>query len=344
MKNLLIVQRGTTIHRRTARLFAIALFAVLLSATPFNAAFAQTAPALGLAANFAVLDGTEVTCTAPGSITGNVGVVSGTFTNTTGCTIVGQTPPATNLTAVPAYDDFLTAYTSLTNYQCNGLLATAYTTTAITLTPGVYCNGAAVTFTNTTLTLDAQNNPNAVWIFKIGTTLPGALTGTNFKVVMINGGSACNVYWWVDAAVTMTTSLFQGNILAGTAITFTDVALAGRALAGGIGTPLAPIGAVDMTRPSVVSCGTTTPPPIPPVDFCRDICKDYCKDDHHPARKHCNQGVGNGPENCDPGNSNQGDDDRSNDEHGGKPGDPGRKGGNDKDHDRDHDKDHGNRR
>jgi hypothetical protein len=44
----------------------------------------------------------------------------------------------------------------------------------------------------------------------------------------------------------------------------------------------------------------------------------------------CNQGVGNGPEGCDPGNSNQGNPSRSNDELGGTPGNPGRKGGNKK--------------
>jgi len=46
--------------------------------------------------------------------------------------------------------------------------------------------------------------------------------------------------------------------------------------------------------------------------------------------KRFNQGVGNGSENCDPGNSNLGDPSRSNDEVGGTPGDPGRKGGNGK--------------
>ena len=40
---------------------------------------------------------------------------------------------------------------------------------------------------------------------------------------------------------------------------------------------------------------------------------------------HCNQGVGNGPEGCDPGNSNNMH--SSNDELGGVPGDPGRQGG-----------------
>jgi hypothetical protein len=46
------------------------------------------------------------------------------------------------------------------------------------------------------------------------------------------------------------------------------------------------------------------------------------------AHAKCNQGVGNGPEGCDPGNSNQGNPLRSNDERGGVPGNPGRKGGN----------------
>ena len=44
----------------------------------------------------------------------------------------------------------------------------------------------------------------------------------------------------------------------------------------------------------------------------------------------CNQGVGNGGEECDPGNSNQGDDENSNDENGGEPGNPGKGGGNSK--------------
>ncbi len=50
----------------------------------------------------------------------------------------------------------------------------------------------------------------------------------------------------------------------------------------------------------------------------------------HSLHAACNQGVGNGPEGCDPGNSNQGDPNRSNDELGGTPGNPGRKGGNGK--------------
>lgn len=81
-----------------------------------------------------------------------------------------------------------------------------------------------MTFTDTILTLDAQGDANAVWIFKIGTGGTGALTGTNLSVVLADRGQPCNVSWWVAEAVTTTASAFQGNILAGAAITMTGVA------------------------------------------------------------------------------------------------------------------------
>jgi hypothetical protein len=83
------------------------------------------------------------------------------------------------------------------------------------LPPGVYCFPAAVTFSDTTLTLDRSTNPNGIWIFKVA----AALTGSGFKVVMANGGQACIVFWAVDAAATLSPwtlpPLLQGNILAG---------------------------------------------------------------------------------------------------------------------------------
>jgi hypothetical protein len=201
------------------------------------------APSLGSAASFAVLGGTNVTCTAPGVITGDVGVSPGSavpFTNT-GCTIAG-TVHVNDLAAVNARTDFLNAYAVLESDQltpCTQTISTAAFTGNVPalgpLPPGVYCFTAAVTFTNTTLTLDGSTNPNGIWIFKV----EGALTGSGFQVVMANGGQACNVFWVVDAAVTLSTStlppLFQGNILAGDptggSITITGGALVGRAFA-----------------------------------------------------------------------------------------------------------------
>jgi hypothetical protein len=159
-----------------------------------------------------------------------------------------------------------------------------------TLGPGTYCFTAAATLTGT-LTLTG----GGPWLFEIGTT-GGAFTATNFTVVSDN---PCSAYWWVDKDVTLTTSTFQGTILGGGDITTTGTSVAGRVFA---------TGAVTMTGSNVFGCtsGGTV------------------------AGQHCNQGVGNGPEGCDPGNSNQGDKTRSNDELGGTPGNPGRKGGNGK--------------
>jgi Ice-binding-like len=220
MKNLLMLQTHP-IHRRTTRLAVIVLFAALLSAAPFHAAFAQTAPALGSAESFAVLAGTAVTCT-DSTIAGDVGVYPGLAVTQTNCTING-TVHTEDASAVAAYNDFLNAYNALALKQCDYVLSGNLG--GVTLTPGVYCFDAAATVTDR-LTLDGP--ADGVWIFKIGTSGTGALTGTNFSVVMSNGGQAFNVYWWVAEAATMTTSNFQGSILAGAATTFTGGSLIGR--------------------------------------------------------------------------------------------------------------------
>ena len=138
-----------------------------------------------------------------------------------------------------------------------------------------------------------------IWIFKVGTSGTGYLEGTNFSVIMDTDAVACNVYWWVHDYATMTTSNFKGTILAGAAITVTGGTFAGRALAKA---------AVTLTGVAATGCGSGTAV--------------------IPHKQKCNQGVGNGPEGCDPGNSNQGYPFRSNDEFGGVPGAPGRQGGN----------------
>jgi hypothetical protein len=202
---------------------------------------AQTAPSLGSAASFAVL-GSAVTCTAPGVISGDVGA-TGAFTNTTGCTIAGGTPPATNAAAILAQTALNTAYQNAlaANSNCTLPLLAAAPGANFTLQPGVYCAAAGLTFTNITLILDALGNANAVWVFKI----PAGLTGTGFQVVMANGGQPCNVFWLVGADSTFSASTFQGNILAGGptgSFTSTGGTLIGRVLANG---------AVTMTGPNI---------------------------------------------------------------------------------------------
>jgi Ice-binding-like len=80
------------------------------------------------------------------------------------------------------------------------------------------------------VTLDAQCNANAVFIFQIGSTLT---TIGSTQVVLAGGAQAKNVFWQVATSATLgTNSIFQGNILSLQSITLdTGATLIGRALA-----------------------------------------------------------------------------------------------------------------
>jgi Ice-binding-like len=290
--------KRSTLLRLSARLAVMFPIAALLFALPALAAGGTPTPSLGSAGSFAVLAGTAVTCT-DSTVNGDVGEFPGTTVTRTSCVVHG-TIHAGDGVAQQAQSDFQSAYSAFGALTCTSTVTG--TLAGKTLTPGIYCIDS--TAKTGLLTLDAQGNANAVFIFKVTPSATGALTGTNFSVVMANGGSACNVYWWVPTAATMTTSNFLGTILAGTSITVTGGTFDGRALAKV---------AVTLTGVTLTGC----------VAGSHGNGNDKDKE-------HCNQGVGNGPEGCDPGNSNQGDPSRSNDELGGTPGDPGRQGGNGK--------------
>lgn len=277
----------------------------LLSSSSSNSQSAG--PSLGAAADFAILSaadggGGAVTCVGPATITGNVGS-SGVITPGA-CTIIGAQIAPVSASVVVAFDK---AYADLAGQQCTQTILTeAYTNQTLSVNSGVICFPNEVTFTNSTLILTG----NGPWLFMVGGSGlgTGALTGTNLNVVMPSGANPCDVTWWVRAGVTMTTdnvpspTHFFGTILAGAAITVTGAVTGtfdGRALAKA---------GVSITG------GTFT----------------GCTGGSLGGKAKCNQGVGNGPEGCDPGNSNQGDPRRSNDELGGTPGNPGRKGGNGK--------------
>jgi len=285
---------NNSIRTRTVSGLAVLVLTMSFAAFLYNpsegAAASAPAPLLGSASGFAALAGTAVTCTNS-TVTGNVGVWPGTAVTETGCPVTG-TVQAGNGVAKQAYLDFISAYNNLAplNNTCDSTHTLTGTLNGLYLSPGVYCVDAVAKAG--TLTLDAANDPNAFWIFLVN----GALTGTNFNVVMLNGGQPCNVDWWARDAATLTTSNFLGTILAGAAITVTGGTFHGDALA---------TAAVTLTGTSITACQAVS------------------SNGNGNGNGKCNQGVGNGPENCDPGNSNN--HNPSNDELGGTPGQPGRK-------------------
>jgi hypothetical protein len=130
--------------------------------------------------------------------------------------------------ALQAQNDLTTAYNDAAAEPVTATIPTELGGT--TVTSGVY-NSAAGTFGITgTLTLNAQGNPNAVFIFKAASTL---ITASASNVVLVNGAKAANVFWVVGSSATLGTySTFKGNIMALASITVTTgVTIKGRALA-----------------------------------------------------------------------------------------------------------------
>src|SRR5579872_699308 len=191
--------------------------------------FAQTAPSLGSAQSFAVLGGSTVTNTGSSVITGSLGVSPGSaVTGFPPGSVVSGTIHAADAVAATAQGSVTAAYTNLAGQACTQDL-TGQDLGGKTLTAGVYCFSSSAQLTGT-LTLNAQGNANAVFIFKIGSTLT---TASGASVVLINGGSLCNVFWQVGSSATLGTGTsFAGNILALTSITLTTGAtVTGRVLA-----------------------------------------------------------------------------------------------------------------
>jgi hypothetical protein len=219
----------------------------IISIVLFSAAAVAQVP-LGTAQSFGVLGGSTVTNTGPTVVNSNVGVSPGSsVTGFPPGVVVGGTIHAADATAAQAQTDLTAAY--------NIALATPCTATLVAdlggmvLTPGVYCFSTSAGLTGT-LTLDLQGNPNAAFLFKIGSTLT---TASGSAVALVNsGGTTCppNVNWQVGSSATLGTgSTFIGNILALTSITMTTgTTLNGRALARN--------GAVTLDSNTITSCAS----------------------------------------------------------------------------------------
>ena len=188
-----------------------------------------SADILGTAQAFAVLGGSTVTNTGPSVMTGDLGVWPGlSITGLPPGNVNGATHAGTAF-AQQAQQDVTTAYNTLAGMASSQNL-TGTDLGGLTLTPGVYFFSSSAFLTGT-LTLDAQGNPDALFVFQIGSTL---ISASNASVVTINSADACDVYWQVGSSATLgTDTQFQGNILALTSITLNTRAtlLEGRALA-----------------------------------------------------------------------------------------------------------------
>ncbi len=226
--------------RKISSILLILVLVLSFSLLTAMLALAATAPTLGTAASFVILAGDDVSLTSS-NVTGDVGLPLGfTYSQTTDSNIISGALHQGDATYTSANSSFYTAYNAIAASTNNGTLLTGATLPS-TLTPGDYYSPAGCTASNPTLTLNAGGNPNAVWIFRIGTGGTGGLSATDFSVLMTNGGVPGNVFWWVKDAATMVRADFQGTILAGADISFTEGSSVVRALSKGAVTLVGPI-------------------------------------------------------------------------------------------------------
>ncbi len=193
--------------------------------SPTVAPLCPTAVSLGTASTYGVLASSTITNTGTTTITGDLGLSPGT--SVTGSPIVTGTSNIGNTAAATAIADLTTA---LTNAQAlTGATAVSGDLGGMTLTCGVYKSTSSLAITGT-LTLDAQGNANAVFVFLMGSTLT---TAAGANIILANGAQAANVFWVVGSSATLgATNTFKGTIMALASITVgSTTTINGRALA-----------------------------------------------------------------------------------------------------------------
>lgn len=188
------------------------LYSLLISFSIFipNLIIAQ-APNLGTTVNFALFsaDG-AVSNSGISHITGDVGTNNGSstaFGNVDGNMHDGDAE------SIQAASDLLLAYNEL-NSTVPNFFPAPLLGNGQTLTAGVYSINAATTL-NLVLNLDAQGDPNAVFIFQIQGPLS---TNAASKVKLLNGALACKVFWKVEGLVSMASgTTMRGTVIANNA-------------------------------------------------------------------------------------------------------------------------------
>jgi len=212
--------------RRT--LWLLALSGMLMLALLVGAAWAAQPPVgLGTADSFAVLAGSTVTNTGPSTINGDLGVNPGTAITGFPPGTVNGSIHAADAVSAQAQADLTIAYDDAAGRTPP--VALPGELGGLTVTRGVYKSSSSAGLTGV-LTLDAQGDPHAVFVFQVASALT---TASGSRVKLINGAQACNVFWQIGSSATLgTSSVFVGNLLALNSISVNNaVTVDGRLLA-----------------------------------------------------------------------------------------------------------------
>jgi len=245
----------------------VALALLLAGAAP-----SPVTPHLGSAAQYALLGTTITNSDGAGTVISG-GNINGTTITPAGWTL---TPPTS--VSSPVSSQALTDLNTAITYF-GGLTSTAITTAdlgtqgngsaANVFNAGVYKSGSSINIA-TSIVLDGQDNPNAMFVFIATASTVTQESGTS--ITLINGAQAANVVWVVGSSWTsITPSTTVGNILAVASITLGGGTLQGRALAAAAIT-LAAAGTIVSAPPAAPPMAQTFTPvvggsPAGPIEF-----------------------------------------------------------------------------
>ncbi len=239
-------------RRRLLASLAVVLAMGMVAGTQESAG---AAPAiLGSSAPFGVLAGSAVTSSNLTAVTGDLGVGSGGTVSGFPPGTVSGTVHNGDTTAVQALTDATTAYNDLAGRTPVTTVASQLGGT--TKAPGVY-NSADGTFSlSGTLTLDAQTDPDAVFVFRANTLSAANVSNVN----LIGGAQADNIFWQIGNSATLGTfCTFRGNLLASNSVTVdSGAAVYGRVFSLNDTVTIVGTGGIPKTRISVPNDPPTT--------------------------------------------------------------------------------------
>lgn len=202
------------------------VFLILTGISFFAGSLRAQAPPLGTCSDFVLFSSNgAVSNTGISQLTGNIGTNSG---SSTAFGNVNGSMHDNDGTSAQCSADLLTAYNQLNTTTPNYFPSSSLGNGQI-LTPGVYAITGATTL-NLGLTLDGQNDPNAVFIFQVQGSFSA---NADAKVQLVNGALACNVFWKIEGLASMASgTMMRGTVIANNAaIHFsTGDTLEGRAL------------------------------------------------------------------------------------------------------------------
>lgn len=196
--------------QRKAKRVALASSALLLvaglSATSSSAAVVPIT--LGKAGDFSLIVGGGLINSGQSSLSGDLALTPVISYSDSGLLTVKGDYHFGDSKALDAQRDATAAYNVALNETPAVTVGSEFA--GLTLSPGIYSNAAGISV-NGVLSVDAQNNPNALFIFQT----PAALTtGAASKINLMNGAQACNIFWQVGTTSTLgASSDFKGNLL-----------------------------------------------------------------------------------------------------------------------------------